>query len=342
MKNYILLSILFFSTSLIAQNTQSVQSFNIWGQGGYSKLIIKNSEVVSNIGGFGGILGLGYGIKYKHFILEVGLEFDYKSSSLKYNDFKMQVGKFIDENTGEEIPLGTTITSEMRPIVEGGFVHTDYNSGNRFVMQYHFTDLQDRYKIGYLNIPLRLGGTFNGFYFLVGPKFGFNVLSYAETGGKHTSTGYFPQDMGYLEDMPHHSFVRDKADNDKTHFNGKLSLNLAASAEMGVNFLFSNTQLQELRFAVFADYGLLNINTSNNNTNRDIVYIPATDKIGLDPNIVKYNSFVTSNVKPSVIPFITGLKITMLFISRSNCDTCYGQSSSRQTKWWVVGSKKRY
>jgi hypothetical protein len=184
---------------------------------------------------------------------------------------------------------------------------------------------------------LRLGGTFNGFYFLVGPKIGFNILSSAETSGKHSSTGYFPQDMGYLSEMPHHSFVKDQAGSNNTRFNRKLNFNVAASAEVGINLLFSNTQLQEMRFAVFADYGLLNINSTNNNTNKDIVYIPATEQIGLDPNIIKYNPLVISKAKPPVNPFITGIKITMLFTSRS-CGNCYGQKS----KWWEIDSKKRY
>ena len=343
MKHYILYFIIFLTTSLTAQNNQAVHSFNIWGQGGYSNLFIKNNEV-SNLGGFGGIVGLGYGYKYNHFILEVGLEFDYKRSLSKYSDFRMQVGKFIDENTGQEIPIDTKITSEMHPIVEGGFVHTEYNAESRFVMRYNFTDLQDFYKICYVNIPLRVGGTFDGFYFLGGAKIGLNILSYAETSGKHSSTGYFPQDIGYLSEMPHHSFVKNQTGSDNTRFNGKLNLNLALSAEVGVNFILSNTLLQELRLAVFADYGVLNINSndyiSTANTNGDFVYVPATDKVGLDPNIIKYNSLLTSNIKPSVNPFIAGLKITLLFTSQSN--NCIGQFSSKRTKWWVVGSKKRY
>jgi len=344
MKKYLFYFIIFFTTSLAAQNDNAVHSFNIWGQGGYSYLNLKNSEVVANLGGLGGIFGLGYGYKNNHFILEIGLEFDYKSSKLQYNDFRMQVGKFIDENTGQEIPLGTKITSSMHPIVEGGFIHTDYNPESRFVMLYNFTDLQDFYKICYINMPLRIGGTFNAFYFLVGPKIGLNALSYAETSGKHSSTGYFPQDIGYLEDMPQHSFVKDKVGSDNTRFDRKLNFNLVVSAELGINLIFSNTSLQEMRFAVFADYGLLNINsknyTANTNTNSDFIYIPATNQVGIDPNIIRYNSLITSNIKPPVNPFIVGVKVTMLFISRNDCNNC-GQYSNKKATWWIIESKKR-
>ena len=333
MKRYLFYSIIFLTTSLTAQN--AVHSFNIWGQGGYSNLFIRNSEV-SNRGGFGGIIGLGYGYKKNHFISEVGLEFDYKSSLAKHGDFRMQVGKFIDENTGQEIPLGTPIISTMRPIVEGGFVHTEFNPENKFVMQYNFTDLQDLYKISYINLPLRAGGTFNGFYFLAGTKIGLNVLSYSKTSGKHTSTGYFPQDIGYLSEMPQHSFVKNKAGEDNTRFNGKLGLNLAASTEVGVNLMLPYLILQELRLAVFADYGVLNINSTN--YNNDFVCVPATDQVGLDPNIIKYNALLTSNIKPSVNPFVAGLKVTVLLTSQNNHHNEY---SNRYTKWWVIGYKKR-
>ena len=264
MKNYSLYIIFFLALTLTAQSqNNAVHSFNIWGQGGYSNIFVKFYGV-TNKGGVGGIFGLGYGFRYSNFILETGFEFDYKRSLSKYNGYKMQAGKFIDENTGLEIPLGTTITSAMRPIVEGGFVYigglvpNECNFENRFVMQYNFSELKEFYKISYVNLPLRVGGSFNGFYFLVGPKIGLNVLSYAETSGKHSSRGYFPQDIGYLSEMPHHSFVNNKENSDITSFNGKLNFNLAVSVEVGINFMLSKTNvLQELRLALFADYGIL-------------------------------------------------------------------------------------
>ena len=343
MKRYLIFSIIFLAANAMAQRNDVVHSFNIWAQGGYSNLFVK-SDGITNRGGVGGIFGLGYGFRHNRFILETGLEFDYKRSLSKYGDSRMQIGRFIDKNTGEEIALGTKITAGMHPIVDGGFIHTEYIPEVKFVMEYKFTGLQDLYQISYVNLPLRVGGTFNGFYFLVGSKIGLNVLSYAETSGKHSSAGYFPQDIGYLSDMPHHSFVNNIAGGENTHFNGKLNLNLAASAEVGVNFILSNrnTLLKELRLAFFADYGLLNINSSNyistENSNGDFVYVPATDQAGLDPNILKYNSLITSNIKPSVHPFIAGMKLTLLFTSQYN----HCKPSNKNARWWVIGSKRGY
>jgi predicted membrane chloride channel (bestrophin family) len=67
------------------------------------------------------------------------------------------------------------------------------------------------------------------------------------------------------------------------------------------------------------------------------VYAPAIDQAGLNPNIVKYNSLLTSNTKPTANPFIAGVKLTLLLSSKNN--SCYDNFSSRRTKWWVIGSK---
>jgi hypothetical protein len=253
----------------------------------------------------------------------------------------MQVGKFIDQETGEEIPIGTKITADMHKMrVEGGFMHTEFRPESKFVMKYNFTGLQDLYKISYINVPVRVGGMFDWFYFLVGGKFGLNVLSYCETSGKHSSTAYFPQDIGYLSDMPHHSFVNNKESSDITHFSGKLGLNFVATAEVGVNFMQQNRKacLREVRLAFFGDCGV-NIYSkkyiSTENTNGDFVYIPALDQVGLDPNIVKYNSLLTSNIKPRAYPFIVGVKVTLLFVSKKA-----PHKICPSKKGWVIGSKR--
>ena len=350
MKRFFFCIIFFVAITAQSQKNKTVHSFNIWGQGGYCNLFVKY-DCVRNRGGDGYIFGLGYGLQKNHFILETGIEFDYKRSLSKYDDCEMQVGKFIDQETGEEIPIGTKITAEMHKMrVEGGFIHTYYNPlnepennpENKFVMKYNFTGLQDLYKISYINVPVRVGGMFDWFYFLVGGKFGLNVLSYCETSGKHSSTAYFPQDIGYLSDMPHHSFVNNKESSDITHFNRELGLNFVATAEVGVNFMQSDQKkaFREVRLAFFADYGV-NIYSkkyiSTENTNGDFVYIPALDQVGLDPNIVKYNSLLTSNIKPRAYPFIVGVKVTLLFSHKKAPNPCPSKPSS----WWVFESKKR-
>jgi len=131
-------------------------------------------------------------------------------------------------------------------------------------------------------------------------------------------------------------FVKNKLGSYNTRFNGKLNLNFAASVEFGINFLLSHTHLRELRLAVFADYGMLNINPTHH-SNNDFVYIPAIKQVGFDPNIVKYNSLLTSNIKSPVNPFIAGIKLTLLLSFRHN-NVAF---SYKDSKWWVISSKKR-
>jgi hypothetical protein len=87
---------------------------------------------------------------------------------------------------------------------------------------------------------------------------------------------------------------------------------VSASLEIGVTF-------DKIRIALFADYGLLNINKnylSTINTNGDFVYIPATDPTytgSINPNIIRHNSILTSNQSSSskVYPLMAGIKLTV-------------------------------
>lgn len=268
---------------------------------------IKN---VTPFGGAGGILGLGYGYQYGNFIMQAGVEFDYKGSYSKVKDFNIQAGEMVDANTGLSIEYGTRITADMNPIAQGGFYDTE---GDRFVMLYKFKKYKDFYHIGYLNIPLLFGGKFGKFYFLAGGKFGINIFAMARTSASHSATAYYPQFIDVFGDMDDHFLVTEYKSGGNTHFNGKLSYNVSASLELGIT-------LGKTRIAFFADYGLLNIGknyVSTENTNGDFIHIPATDPIytgNIDPNTIHYNSILTSNQSSSgkIHPLMAGIKLTVL------------------------------
>ncbi|MDR2963168.1 MAG: hypothetical protein LBU90_06020 [Bacteroidales bacterium] len=335
-KIYLCFALLWVVSGANAQIKKGVHSFNAWVQGAYSQLMLRNSEVERNRGGVGGIIGIGYGYRRYRWLFETGLEFDYKSSLVHYSNFSQQIGRLIDQNTGREIPLGAPITSAMRPAAEGGFYHTEFLPESQFVMLYELRNLQDTYHIGYVNIPLRVGGTFGPFYFLVGPKIGVNVLAAAVTSGVHSAKGYFPQDADFLEDMPHHSFSRGNEGSNVTRFHGKMGVNLAASAEAGINVLFSHAVLQEIRIAAFADYGLLNIK-SRAAHDGEFVSIPASSSAGSDPTLVKYRAFAHSQNAKSVNPFMAGLKITAVLSQKRSQVTGFYYKSD----WWILDWKNR-
>jgi hypothetical protein len=179
-------------------------------------------------------------------------------------------------------------------------------------MLYKFKKYKEYYQIGYLNIPLLFGGKFGNFYFLAGGKFGINILAMAKTSARHSAAAYYPQFMDIFGDMNDHSLVVEYKSGDNTYFNGKLNYSVSASFEAGMVF-------GKMRIALFADYGLLNINknyVSTKNTNGNFVYIPATDPVytgSVDPNIIRHTGIITSNQSSSskVYPLIAGIKLTV-------------------------------
>jgi hypothetical protein len=304
-------AVVFVFEALSARNRNgSASSFDMWVGAGYSNIIHTGIENVKPLGGAGGIIGLGYGYQNGNFIMQTGVEFDYNGSSSKVKDFDIQVGEMIDANTGLSIEYGTRITADMSPVAQGGFYDTD---GDQFIMLYKFKKYKDYYHIGYLNIPLLFGGKFGKFYFLAGGKFGVNIFAMAKTSAVHSSTAYYPQFIDVFGDMNGRFLVTEYKSGNNTYFNGKLNYSVSVSLEAGMTF-------GKMRIALFADYGLLNINrsyASTENTNGDFVYIPATNPVyagSIDPNIIHHNSILTSNQSFSskVYPLMAGIKLTVL------------------------------
>jgi hypothetical protein len=367
----------FFSQaySTFAQKSDNISSFNLWLGGGYANILhpgIKDLYVlgghngiysdgavtkVTTIGGYGGIIGLGYGFEHKHFIFSLGAEFDFKKSTSKFDDFDMQIGCVIDANTNEVIKVGAKITPDMKPIIVGGFEAAD--GDDQFEMQYRFSKFKEVYSIGYINIPLLLGGKFGNLYFMLGGKFGVYMLAQAKTTATHSSWALYVKDIGPFFAIPDNAFETNYETHNKS--NVELNFNIAASVEIGSTFTLKGNQL---RLAVFADYSLLNVNPKTNvpkeapNTSGNFFYIPALayqqdqqDQQGEapNPNIILHNSLLSSaesikdestQQKYSVNPLLVGIKLTILFPFKAkvNADCpAVPQSSHPETERWRQG-----
>jgi hypothetical protein len=321
----------FHILAISAHKRENLSSFDMWFGAGYANILHQGIKNVTPYGGVGGMVGLGYGLEHKHFILQTGVEFDYKFSISKFDDFAIQVGRIIDlNNNNAEISVGTTITSGMRPDIIDGFYDTQ---GNQFAMLYKFSKYKDLYHIGYVNFPLLFGGKFGSFYFMLGGKFGINLLAVAKTTARHSAIAAYPF-IAAFGDMEEHFFVNNAKSSDLTNFGFRLGFNVAASVEIGYTFPFhANKSGNQLRIALFADYGVLNINPVDNlskeNTPGDFVYIPATEQTNIDLNVIRHNSLLTSiqsykefegeysnnNQKYSVNPLLLGVKLTLQFAS---------------------------
>ena len=223
----------------------------VWGGVGYSGLVNNYPSVTSGagyvgdfsnkfIGGGGGILGVGYEYKYKHFLLSVGPEFRLFSSA-------------------DKLLFGSPYDVAM----------SKYSQ----TKHYQFDELRETQTVGQLMVPILFGGTFDMVYFKAGAKVGYTLLGSYKQKGLLTTTITDP--MGYdpaWADIPSHGALT-KAEY-KVKGRNPFGLDVALSAEVGVNI----DQLLErdwqkdnekrerpirMRVALFADYGLINMNVGS-------------------------------------------------------------------------------
>lgn len=225
-----------------------IHNIAVWGGAGYSGLVNNYPAATSGmgytgdfsnkfVGGGGGMIGVGYEYKYKHFILSAGPEFRIFSST-----DKLQFGSPYDQ------PM------------------SQYNQ----TKHYYLNDLRENQTIGQIMVPIMFGGTFDMVYFKAGAKVGYTLLGNYHQKGLLTTTITDP--MAYdpeWADIISRGAVTDAPFNVK----GKnpYGLDIAVSAEVGVNLdqlLSSDWQKANeqrdrpirMRVALFADYGVTSMN----------------------------------------------------------------------------------
>lgn len=109
------------------------------------------------VGGFGAGLQFSYNLEFKHFLFETGVTFDYLNSTSRY-------------------------------------AFTQVRHENTYNADYHYTTdrMSESRNLGYLSLPLMFGGEFGNFYFLVGPRIGYGLMSFTKSKGLYDVTVYDP------------------------------------------------------------------------------------------------------------------------------------------------------
>lgn len=228
-----------------------IHNVAIWGGAGYSGLLNNYSVTTGGIGytgefsnqfvgGGGGLIGIGYEYKYKHFILSAGPEFRIFSSADHIN------------------------LSAPYQALSGEYMQT---------LNYRFSDLRENQIVGQLMVPILFGGTFDKVYFKAGIKIGYTLLGNWKQNGLLTTTITDPEayDPDWA-DIPSHGAETEQPYGQR----GKnpFGLDLALSAEVGINLdqLLGNDWMKEnekrerpirMRVSLFADYGVLNMGVSS-------------------------------------------------------------------------------
>ena len=267
-----------------------------WGQVGYSNLFTSgigfDAAAAGNPVGFkntdqgfvGGGLGLGYQMRYRQFLMTVGAEFNFYNSVMAFAN--REDGLF-------------SLTYSMNPYPSMQYTYT-------------FSGMNDKLIGGFVQVPLLAGMELKQFplFWLAGLKIGVGALGQSTIRGSLTTTITDTELIDPMTDMYNHTLVTDQAV-DRPTTNVKFGLNLAASAEVGVNLNQWINAKPQMRVSVFADYGLLNsLSYQPTPAAQDI---PTRMLEEANPLNYPVNSTLatTSAANAQVHPFLVGVKMAV-------------------------------
>ena len=271
-----------------------------WGQVGYSNLftsgiLFNDATGTANPIGFqnkdkgyvGGGLGLGYQLRYKQFLMTVGAEFNTYNSVMAITN--RQDGTF-------------SLAYGMAPYA------------NTMTYHYDFAKLNDQIIGGFVQVPLLFGMELKDIplFWQAGVKAGIGILGLSTVSGVMTTSIEDKELIAGLNDMYKHALVTDK-EVERPASNVNFGLNLAASAEIGVNFDRWIKSASRLRVSLFADYGVLNaLSYKEIQGAQDI---PTQMTVAANPIDFPTNSalMTTSAKDAKVNPFLVGAKLAVWF-----------------------------
>ena len=271
-----------------------------WGQVGYSNLftsgiLFNDATGTANPIGFqnkdkgyvGGGLGLGYQLRYKQFLMTVGAEFN------TYNSVMAITNR----------PDGTfSLAYGMAPYA------------NTMTYHYDFAKLNDQIIGGFVQVPLLFGMELKDIplFWQAGVKAGIGILGLSTVSGVMTTSIEDKELIAGLNDMYKHALVTDK-EVERPASNVNFGLNLAASAEIGVNFDRWIKSASRLRVSLFADYGVLNALSYKEIQGAQDT--PTQMTVAAKPVEFPTNSalMTTSAKDAKVNPFLVGAKLAVWF-----------------------------
>ena len=271
-----------------------------WGQVGYSNLFTSGISFTPGASGLnavgfqnkdngyvGGGIGLGYQLRYKQFLMTVGAEF---------NTYNSIMGIANQEDGTFALAYG------MNPYPTTMTYH------------YDFASLNDKLIGGFAQVPLLFGMEHKNIplFWQAGVKAGIGVWNQSHISGVLTTTIDDKELIAGMTDMYNHTLVTDQAverDPQKVNF----GLNVAATAEIGVNLDPWMKSSTKLRLSVFADYGFLNVQKYTPATGAQD--IPTQMMVDANPLNFPVNSALatTSAAGAQVNPFLVGAKIAVWF-----------------------------
>ena len=277
-------------------------SIALYGQGAYSHIPFGNSDFQ---------WGLGYGVG-------AGILYQYQK-----NHFLLNVGAgFLWQDTEHRRTLHTTT-----PFV-------DSQGSDCIVETTHRRS--DRSRLGYVEVPILVGGTWGGFYLLGGLKIGAPLFGHTQLSTRVTDEAMYDRYFVPLQDMTNHALRTDvRLTQRKERIDYKFDTRL--SLELGVNLgnvtmrraepvptdsltdeitLPEKPELSEpaveCRLGLYADYGLMWLPYNGLNAWQDDSYFMQVERWSLSHPL---NS--TLNNRNLAQNFFVGIKLTVLFHTKA-------------------------
>lgn len=243
---FLVYSVMGFAFTRLNAETEHYVTFN--GNLGYSTLL-NSIQGQSASPGLDTELGVGYRIFHNDFVFATGLGFSYN----------LYVSK--------------------QPIVDTKIDMLD-TEGDPFKMHVYVAHCKDLAHAVNLNLPLLVGGEWGRFYFLAGPKIAYTVYGLTTAKAQCTTSGIYDRYYDDFFDMPNHQFESEQEITNEGTKKLKWNINLMAHAEVGwcINRSFMpkkyNVQPEKVTWFVslYADYGLLNINSVPNDAQSTFYY----------------------------------------------------------------------
>ena len=210
------------------------------GDLGYSALL-HNIENYKPSSGMNANIGASFRFYHNKFIMSAGVEASYQ----------LNINKI--ENMDFSLPMKDT-------------------EGDLFNMHVLVYKSQDRTHTVNMNVPVLVGGEWQRFYFMVGPKVGINMFATALSEAEYSTYGEYERYYADFHNMENHQFVTDNQMVSGV-LDMKWNMNLMAHVEVGarVDDVYKhrtfriNPDMIRMYLSAYVDFGLLNLISSQKN-----------------------------------------------------------------------------
>lgn len=186
-------------------------------------------------------------------------------------------------------------------------------------------DRTDRLSLHQLTVPFFIGGTWHGVYVLVGARLCVSLASSARQQARLMTAGdYKGRYYEWFEDMPNHGYHTFEPVSSKHDIRFK-RFDVHLAAELGYTFAlnqYSGLKLSPLlRIGVFAEYGVINMLSSDNTSPRTTA--DWTEYLHVQMTHI-YAAQESTGARVNLLTY--GIRLTLLFpvsIGQKRAEKCY-------------------